>query len=160
LLRSTRQNSEIAYTLPWLLHLVADIHQPLHVGNGQDEGGNQFEIENPLTPRRPFGNLHSYWDDLPGPSSLRGKRLENLARELVDRNQPSAQGRVSDWRRESRELHAQAYPDQQGSLLPIITEDFQIRARRIAEQRLVDAGFRLGRLLEQIFSVRVSRETP
>jgi hypothetical protein len=160
LLRSTRQNEEITYYLPWLLHLVADIHQPLHVGNGQDEGGNLFEIENPLTPHRPFSNLHSYWDDLPGPSSLRGQRLENQAKELVDRNTPPNQGTVNDWRRESRELHRNAYPEKQGSLLPTITEDFQIQVRRIAEQRLVDAGFRLGRLLEQIFSARVSRETP
>lgn len=159
LLRSTRQNEQISYHIPWLLHLVADIHQPLHVGNGLDEGGNLFEMENPLKPRRPFINLHTFWDELPGPYSLRGKRLENQAQALVDRNKPATQGKISDWRRESRALHRDAYPDKQGSLLPMADEAFQLRAQRIAEQRLVDAGFRLGRLLEQIFTARVSRET-
>ena len=32
LLRSTRKNEQITAALPWLMHLVADIHQPLHVG--------------------------------------------------------------------------------------------------------------------------------
>ena len=64
-----------ADALPWLLHLVADIHQPLHVGLDGDEGGNKVEIENPFNKRLPFTNVHTYWDDLPGPPWLRGKRL-------------------------------------------------------------------------------------
>ncbi|RFC53314.1 S1/P1 nuclease [Brumimicrobium aurantiacum] len=44
--------------LMMLVHLVGDIHQPLHVGNGTDRGGNQVEV-------RWFGeksNLHRVWD--------------------------------------------------------------------------------------------------
>ena len=74
--RSTRKNDEISYALPWLMHLVADIHQPLHVGHAADDGGNTIEIENPFNKRLPFSSLHTYWDDLPGPPWLRGQRLE------------------------------------------------------------------------------------
>ena len=54
---------------------------------------------------------------------------------------------------------ASAYPDAVGSLLPIITEEFNGRAHAIAERRIVDAGYRLGRLLQATISARVSRET-
>src|SRR5690554_657399 len=41
-----------------LIHLVGDIHQPLHVGNGTDKGGNDVKVSW-------FGensNLHRVWD--------------------------------------------------------------------------------------------------
>ena len=70
------------------------------------------------------------------------------------------QGNVALWRDESHQLLAMAYPKEDGSLLPIITEEFNQQARQIANRRLVEAGYRLGRLLENIVSQRVSRETP
>ncbi|MBK7647415.1 MAG: S1/P1 nuclease [Betaproteobacteria bacterium] len=160
LLRSTEKKAEISNALPWLEHLVADIHQPLHVGRHGDEGGNKIEIENPFNKRLPVSNLHTYWDDLPGPPWLRGKRLEKIADQLMANYPAPVQGNVTLWRDESHRLLNQAYPDSNGSLLPAITESFQQRARDISNRRIVDAGYRLGRLLESIFSQRVSRETP
>ena len=87
------EHDELAYALPWLLHLVADIHQPLHVGHAEDDGGNGFEIENPFNKRLPFSSLHTYWDDLPGPPWLRGQRLEKLVQRLL-----------AEYRRRPREL--------------------------------------------------------
>src|SRR5262249_42169966 len=52
-----------AVALAWVLHLVGDIHQPLHCGSRVtarqpegDQGGNLFR----LGPRT--DNLHAYWD--------------------------------------------------------------------------------------------------
>jgi hypothetical protein len=159
LLRVSEQTEQIAWALPWLLHLVGDIHQPLHVGHAEDEGGNRIEIENPLKGRQPFMNLHTYWDNLPGPSALRGKRLEVATENLLAHYPAPRQGNVSSWRQDSQLLLPQAYPEQAGSLLPLITESFQQKSQALAEQQLVAAGYRLGRLLESIFSQRVSRET-
>ncbi len=58
--------AQAAYDLPWLIHIVGDIHQPLHctsrfthdLPNG-DQGGNKVWITGPV-------NLHSYWDGLFG----------------------------------------------------------------------------------------------
>jgi len=160
LLRSTAKNDQISWALPWLLHLVADIHQPLHVGRHGDEGGNQIEIENPFNRRLPFSSLHTYWDDLPGPPWLRGGRLEKAAGQLVDRYAPPPQGNPTDWRDESHRLLVDAYPATPGSLLPIVDEAFHRQARDTAERRIVDAGYRLGRLLDDLLALRVSRETP
>lgn len=159
LLRSTRHKAQIAYALPWLLHLVADLHQPLHVGRHDDEGGNRVEIENPYNKRLPFSSLHTYWDDLPGPPWLRGTRLDKAAARLLADHPPPVRGEVAGWRDESRALLAQAYPASAGSLLPMVSEDFHRRAHEIADRRVVDAGYRLGWLLEDIFAARVSRET-
>lgn len=159
LLKTSHSPEQITYALPWLLHLVADIHQPLHVGRHGDEGGNQVEIENPFNKRLPFSSLHLYWDDLPGPPWLRGQRLDDIANRLLARYPAPEQGNVSLWREESHRLLRSAYPDEQGSLLPIIDEDFHRASRDTANRRLVEAGYRLGRLLDGIFSNAVSRGT-
>lgn len=159
LLSTADDPDEITYALPWLAHLVADLHQPLHVGRSDDDGGTRVTIENPFSKRLPFLSLHAYWDELPGPSSLRGRRLQREAARLLSEHRPPAQGDVDLWRAESRQLHASAYPHQAGSLLPIIDEAFQQQARRIAERRVAEAGYRLGRLLEARLHTRVSRET-
>lgn len=159
ILATGRAGQEVTYALPWLLHLVADLHQPLHVGRAEDGGGNQIEIENPFNRRQPFTTLHSYWDDLPGPTSLRGERLQHLAQRLIS-DFPSPQlASIHQWRDESHALLDQVYPPAMGSLLPIITEEFQQQSRQLANRRLVDAGYRLGWLLETSLGERVSRET-
>lgn len=44
--------------LRFIVHIVADLHQPLHVGNGEDRGGNDFRITFFGEP----SNLHRLWD--------------------------------------------------------------------------------------------------
>ena len=49
---------EKAFYLRYLVHLIGDIHQPLHVGRGNDRGGNDIKV-------KWFGddsNLHRVWD--------------------------------------------------------------------------------------------------
>ena len=159
LLRSTGKKDEISYALPWLAHLVADLHQPLHAGRHDDEGGNTVEIENPFNRRLPFTSLHLYWDDLPGPPWLRGARLQKNAERLRAGHPPPTPGDIATWRGESHALLAVAYPTAAGSLLPIVSEDFHRQARAVADRRIVDAGYRLGWLLETDIAARVSRET-
>ena len=159
LLRSTRKTDDISYALPWLLHLVADIHQPLHVGHADDDGGNTVEIENPFNTRFPFVSLHTYWDDLPGPPWLRGQRLEKRVQRLLAEHPAPLPGDFALWRDESHRLLPATYPDAVGSLLPIVSDTFNRQAHAIADRRIVDAGYRLGWLLETSIGAQVSRET-
>lgn len=159
-LRWTAEKEQISYALPWLIHLVGDLHQPLHVGRHGDEGGNRVEIENPFNKRLPFSSLHVFWDDLPGPPWLRGKRLHTNATRLIETYPPPKMTSLTNWRAESHQLLTHAYPDTPGSLLPLVTEAFYQQAKQIADQRIVAAGYRLGWLLDNIFKQRVSRETP
>lgn len=55
-------------SLRYLIHVVGDIHQPLHVGNGFDRGANACSINWVLnfkdgTSRSKKMNFHSFWDD-------------------------------------------------------------------------------------------------
>ena len=55
---STRKKDKQAFALRMILHLIGDLHQPLHIGNGKDRGGNEVVL-------RFFGeevSLHYLWD--------------------------------------------------------------------------------------------------
>lgn len=58
LLRSDTATASTKRTaLRFLIHLVGDMHQPLHVGRGDDKGGNDFQ----LTWFKKGTNLHRVW---------------------------------------------------------------------------------------------------
>jgi len=54
--KSTKSDKTLAIKM--IVHLIGDLHQPLHVGNGLDRGGNRVRVKyfNSAT------NLHSVWD--------------------------------------------------------------------------------------------------
>jgi hypothetical protein len=66
---------------------------------------------------------------------------------------------MSLWREESHRLLDSAYPTEPGSLLPMVSEAFHRASRDTANRRIVEAGYRLGRLLDSIFGHAVSRGT-
>jgi len=49
----------------YLVHLVGDVHQPLHIGNGIDMGANLCDVKftSPLNGQQTVENLHSVWDE-------------------------------------------------------------------------------------------------
>ena len=62
-----RQTEELEYAvsnetslkaLKYLVHLVADVHQPLHAGYQDDKGGNKYQLQAFMR----GSNLHSLWD--------------------------------------------------------------------------------------------------
>lgn len=148
---------ERAYALPWLIHLVGDAHQPLHVGSrygadGQgDSGGNRLIVNGPFPSRSVSSSLHRYWDDLPGPPWLRGSRLESAARALMARYSPPVPiGTTGQWLEESWQLAAErAYPPG-GEDVPTITIDFYETTLEIANRRVAEAGYRLAVLLQDL----------
>lgn len=109
-----------AYALVWLLHLVGDLHQPLHVAtrrlggdlhpaagdagrrsrrNAHDGGGNALAVHLPEgipgQRRRPLtSDLHAVWDALAAPSWLSGERLAASARRLMRETPPPAELRA------------------------------------------------------------------
>lgn len=44
--------------LKYLVHLVADVHQPLHAGHLDDKGGNTYQLQAFMR----GSNLHALWD--------------------------------------------------------------------------------------------------
>ena len=58
LLQSHAGDAEKLIALKYVVHLVADVHQPLHAGRGKDRGGNSFQVQ--FFERGT--NLHALWD--------------------------------------------------------------------------------------------------
>jgi hypothetical protein len=56
----SKSNEERGFALAFVVHLVGDIHQPLHAENDNDKGGNdrKFTWRGGATPT----NLHTVWD--------------------------------------------------------------------------------------------------
>lgn len=52
-------SAERLLALQFLLHLIGDLHQPLHLGDAHDRGGNDKRVE---AAGYRAGSLHHYWD--------------------------------------------------------------------------------------------------
>ena len=75
-LRSNAASALKSYDLVWLLHLIGDVHQPLHCATRiskthpkGDAGGNDVGFCT-AGAAACNGKLHSYWDGVLGTSSL------------------------------------------------------------------------------------------
>lgn len=140
-----------SYDLVWLLHLVGDVHQPLHsstrVGTSDlqgDSGGNNVKLSDPSK------ELHAFWDGLPGDSSnladviAYGKTLTPADPLLA---QKSA---AADWINESftiAETTVYSSPIGTGDGPFTITPEYKDKAQKIAAERVELAGERLANLI-------------
>ena len=68
---SNREQASVA--LLFLVHLVADVHQPLHAGFADDRGGNEVLVYDPATGQ--CVSLHKAWDTTILETFLRTHRL-------------------------------------------------------------------------------------
>jgi len=91
-----------------LCHLIGDIHQPLHVGNGNDRGGNAVKVTWFWDEET---NLHHVWDsDIISQKKLSYTELAEFSDHSTyrERQEWQSQG-VRVWARESMALRAQVY---------------------------------------------------
>jgi hypothetical protein len=144
-----------SYDLTWLLHLVADIHQPLHAVSRftqqlphGDAGGNLVRLCAP--PCRE--ELHAFWDAALG-SGGPGAALR-LAQRLPAATPAAAAADQSVWLSESRllaerEVYAPLGP---GPGPYHLTPAYRQRARQLARRQVALAGARLAHLLNAAFA--------
>lgn len=105
--KSTDDQKEFA--LKFLVHLVGDLHMPLHVGNGKDRGGNWCHV----TFHNQEMNLHHLWDEgMIDFSKLSFIEMSRFVQEGVsDKKMKSyTKGKVSDWANETKEIRDSVYP--------------------------------------------------
>ena len=152
---------ERLFALAFVVHLVGDLHQPLHAGDRGDLGGNRVAASYGLIAGRT--NLHSIWDGYladRGISEPPGGPRGILAG-LSDADKTTMrQGGVTDWARESWQAsHDNAY----GTLLadpcgplpaerPVVTEETTRRLVPIVRRQVARGGLRLARVLEEAFA--------
>jgi hypothetical protein len=128
-----------------LIHLVGDIHQPLHVGGGNDRGGNDVKV----MWFRTDSNLHRVWDsDMIDDTHLSytelGESLEKPSTEKLNALQKSI---VRDWATESMSFRKRVYDYGNGKLgYRYAYVNFEI-----VRERLLHAGVRLAGVLNEIY---------
>lgn len=131
-----------------LIHIVGDMHQPMHMGHLSDLGGNKVKVKF-------FGrdkNLHGIWDsDLPESAH---KWSYTEWRDQIDRLTPEQEAAViagtpDDWARETFEIAGHVY-----NYFPEGTKASYNHIARwtpTIELQLERGGLRLAHLLNRIF---------
>jgi len=143
---SLSQEEELEY-LKMLVHLVGDLHQPLHVGRGDDRGGNDVEVYyfNQKT------NLHSVWDT----KMIEGQNLSftEMARHLNARADKHTVKKLqsadlSEWLKEAQSYRPMVYdlPDNNR-----LYYEYGYKYFHVVEDRLLAAGIRLAGILNDIY---------
>lgn len=132
--------------LRMLIHLVGDLHQPMHVGTGEDRGGNDTKVEWFYEP----SNLHRVWDsEIIDDTKLSYTEFSNAVNHPTEEQlREWQQGDVLDWAHESMEYREQIYdlPDDSQ-----IGYQYQYNNRDLLDRQLLKAGVRLAYVLNQIY---------
>jgi hypothetical protein len=165
-----------AIALAWLFHLVGDIHQPLHTAQlftvdypRGDRGGNEICVR--VTQASQPMDLHRFWDGVITSSSnltrLRNEAVALRNRQEFQRSQLTELGNTDfeSWAKESFEIATKiAYRNggrigipRGGSMdcttvaaAPVLPVGYVVNASRIADRRIMLAGYRLADLLTRV----------
>ncbi|WP_339698492.1 S1/P1 nuclease [Algoriphagus aquimarinus] len=136
-----------AEMLKMLIHLVEDIHQPLHVGTGEDKGGNDVKLEYFGKPT----NLHAVWDSgiLDGKAMSYTEIGDELSRRVKkDLIKKYRAGTMQDWLAEAVAARSSVY-DLPESMK--ISYAYGYNYTPLLEERLIAASVRLAQILEEIY---------
>jgi hypothetical protein len=148
---------EKSIALCWLLHLVGDLHQPLHSVSlysdqypDGDKGGNRFWVKD-----RGSVRLHAYWDGLLGRSAKVKDVLNDaawLTSEILPPGNESSDSEL--WSLESfqiaREkvyLNGKLSGGSHKESARQVPQDYGKNSRQTGRRRVVAAGYRLAHML-------------
>lgn len=138
---ATREEKRLA--LYFTVHIIGDLHQPMHVGNGTDRGGNDVKVE--------FfwqdSNLHRVWDS----GMIDGQKLSYtewtdwLTKKITP--QMAQQWQQTDpkvWMKESATLRNAIYPRETK-----LSWSYQYQHLPALKTRLQQAGVRIAAFLNE-----------
>jgi S1/P1 Nuclease len=158
--------------LRYVVHLVADIHQPLHAISDADLGGNCERLDPPFDTAK---NLHALWDGTivteinPDDKSLSAELEEEIRGFSSSHRRKLRRGDEDDWVWESHELANRVIyqrlhipieplefphsctdaPQAITAFTPQIDAEYVNGMKPIVRMQLVKAGLRLARLLNE-----------
>jgi hypothetical protein len=163
--------AERAVSLCWVMHLIGDIHQPLHsadeyttaMPNG-DRGGNLQFIREPRSGE--FMNLHAYWDgivrnngEVPEVTEQAHSLAARLPRSQFPQLKDSAAGAAASavWASEAYQIARKvAYPStlETGAELEegkVLSDAYVAESTAAGERQIVLAGYRMADVLRSLF---------
>lgn len=149
--------------LKWVVHLVGDLHQPLHAADNADRGGNLVPVALAGVWTHGRENLHRVWDADLVTLALHTRDhqqppgdITQLAHEAARLGRDAGQGSPDSWAVESNNLARNVVYNYAGfacTTVPrgivILGAQYQEDAVPIVHERLLLAGARLAALLDQ-----------
>jgi hypothetical protein len=158
------------FALKFIVHLIGDLHQPLHVGNGLDMGGNKCKVQF----HGRGTNLHSLWDEgMIEFTKLSFTEFANYVSQgrTLEEIRSWKSGDVIDWALESKNLRSTIYPSDvtpsdapstikqycrsdivvTSESMPKLGYEYSYKFIPVVEQRIFQAGLRLAVVLNNLF---------
>jgi hypothetical protein len=143
-----------AWALVWILHIVGDLHQPLHCctrpipnqPGKADHGGNAVSYEHM--------KLHAFWDNLP--DHMAGGYPKLLAASVLSLQKNFTAAQKLAFEARAADLEARHWVEEGHGLITGIgypsdkkVQNYDEEAHRIAEEQLLVAGARLAKILQR-----------
>ena len=137
--------AEKQLALRFIVHIIGDLHQPFHAGNGIDRGGNDVKLK--------FfwedSNLHRVWDSgLIDRQNLSYTEWTTILSRKISEQQANEWMEVDPkvWIAESAKLRINLYPENDK-----LSWDYQYQNLPIVKQRLQMGGVRIAAYLNALF---------
>jgi len=144
--KDTSQEDQVFY-LKFLVHLIGDLHQPLHVGRAEDKGGNDIQVRwhNKGT------NLHRIWDsNMIASWNMSYTELAENAKNLNKQQiEIIKKGSVLDWTYESQKLAIKVYNS--AKVGEKLGYRYSYDHFKTVRSQLQKSGIRLAKVLNEIY---------
>ncbi len=142
----TASLEEKQLALRFTVHIIGDLHQPLHAGNGTDKGGNDFK----MTFFWEQTNLHRVWDSqLIEQEELSYSEMSDWLSRTITEDDVKAWSATDPvvWAEESASIRDDIYPEGDAEE----AWGYVYEHRETMRQRLSQAGVRTALYLNQLF---------
>jgi S1/P1 Nuclease len=166
-------DAEKAIAISWFLHVIGDLHQPLHTSARVtdtepkgDQGGNLFLLTPKDTPRESQDNLHRFWDSIINRSipikndACDTDYLEPIGNSIM-KKYPQAKlqariepGQFENWMKESFALATTDVFSADLKRFETPSAAYKKKALRISEEQIALAGYRIADTFNAIFGAR------
>jgi len=138
--------AEKAHALKFLIHIVGDMHQPMHFGHARDHGGNRVTV----IWFREVTNLHSVWDT----HLIEGEKLSftewanSLDKASPDQVARYQKANVMDWVHEGLALREGIYEVGDRNF----SWNYVYKYRPLVREQLLKGGLRLAGILNKLYA--------
>lgn len=141
-------HEEEALTLKIIVHLMGDLHQPMHLGRQTDLGGNRVKVQF----FRESDNLHHVWDEslvAKGHHWTYDEWTYQLDRASKAETAEIVKGDIDTWAQETYAITKQVYAATPEDTK--ISYDYVADWTPIVEQQFLRGGLRLAHILNEIY---------
>jgi hypothetical protein len=137
------------YALKFMMHLVGDLHQPMHISREEDKGGNTIQVSY----NDKGTNLHSLWDTrMLEKEGLTFTQLAAKFDSIPDADIKQWQSDpIIQWAWESYQISSELYAEIEQMNKKVIDDVYYEKHMLTVQKRMQQAAIRLAGLLNKIY---------